>query len=118
MTRDNGAFVLDWGPMVEALFAERQHVRRAAARFHATLAAGIADIARRVGEPRVVLTGGCFQNRCLTELTLDRLSDAGLEPVWHSRIPPNDGGISVGQVWAAARVKTPTRISTPSSVPE
>ena len=118
VNRDNGAFVLDWGPMVEALFAERQHVRRAAARFHATLASGIADIARRVGEPRVVLTGGCFQNRCLTELTLDRLSDAGLEPVWHSRIPPNDGGISVGQVWAAARVKTPTRISTPSSVPE
>jgi hydrogenase maturation protein HypF len=118
VTRDNGAFVLDWGPMVEALFAERTNVRRAAARFHATLAQGIADIARRVGEPRVVLTGGCFQNRLLTELTLDRLADAGLEPVWHSRIPPNDGGISVGQVWAAARVKTPTHIGTPSSVPE
>jgi hydrogenase maturation protein HypF len=118
VTQDDGAFVFDWGPMVEALFAERQHVRRSAARFHVTLAAGIAEIARRIGEPRVVLTGGCFQNRLLTELTLDQLSDAGLEPVWHSRIPPNDGGISVGQVWAAARVKTPTRIATPSSVPE
>jgi len=118
VTRENGAFVLDWGPMVEAVFAERQHVRMAAARFHVTLATGIADIARKVGEPRVVLTGGCFQNRLLTELTLDRLSEAGLEPVWHSRIPPNDGGISVGQVWAAARVKTPTRIGTPSSAPE
>ncbi len=118
VTRDDGASVLDWGPMVEALFAERANVRRAAARFHVTLATGIVDIARRVGEPRVVLTGGCFQNRLLTELTLDRLSEAGLEPIVHSRLPPNDGGISVGQVWAAARVKTPTRIATPSSGPQ
>src|SRR5208283_6114165 len=98
--------------------AERENVRQAAARFHVTLASGIADIARRVGEPRVVLTGGCFQNRLLSELTLDGLSEAGLEPIVHSRLPPNDGGIYVGQVWAAARVKTPTRIATPSSGPE
>jgi hydrogenase maturation protein HypF len=117
VSRDDGAFVLDWGPVVEEMLAERESVRRAAARFHATLATGIADIARRVGEPRVVLTGGCFQNRLLTELTLDRLADVGLEPVVHSRLPPNDGGISIGQVWAAARVKTPTRIASPSSGP-
>jgi hydrogenase maturation protein HypF len=115
VAREDGAFVFDWGPMVEALVAERENTQHAAARFHVTLATGIADIARRVGEPRVVLTGGCFQNRLLTELTLDRLSEAGLEPIVHSRIPPNDGGISVGQVWAAARVKTPARIATPSS---
>jgi hydrogenase maturation protein HypF len=118
VTRDGTAFVLDWGPMIESLLEERHDVRRAAARFHTTLAAGIVDVARRIGERRVVLTGGCFQNRPLTELTLDGLADAGLEAVWHSRLPPNDGGISVGQVWAAARVKTPSRIATAPSAPE
>ncbi|HYB78917.1 MAG TPA: carbamoyltransferase HypF [Thermoplasmata archaeon] len=101
---------LDWGPIVSGLIEERSDVRRAAARFHVTLASGIVDIARRLGERRVALTGGCFQNRHLTELTLDGLRDAGLEPIWHARVPPNDGGISVGQVMAAARVKTRGRI--------
>jgi hydrogenase maturation protein HypF len=118
VNRAGNEFVLDWGPMVGALLAERHEVPRAAARFHATLAIGLADIARRVGEPKVVLTGGCFQNRRLTELTLDRLADAGLEAVWHARLPPNDGGISVGQVWAAARFKTPPGFVAPSSVPQ
>jgi hydrogenase maturation protein HypF len=111
VTREGEALVFDWAPMIEALYAERQEVRRSAARFHVTLAAGLVDIAQRIGESRVVLTGGCFQNRLLTELTLDRLLEAGLEPVWHSRVPPNDGGISIGQVLAAARVKTPLRIA-------
>lgn len=110
LTRSGSALVLDWAPTIEAILAERTEIARCAARFHATLAAGIAEIAHRIGEPRVVLTGGCFQNRRLTELTLDRLSAIGHEPVWHARIPPNDGGISVGQVVAAARVKTPGRI--------
>jgi hydrogenase maturation protein HypF len=118
VTRENGVQVLDWGPTVEALLADRTNPARAAARFHLTLAHGIVEVARRVGEPRVALTGGCFQNRLLTELTLDLLSGAGLEAVWHARLPPNDGGISVGQVWAAARVKTPHRIGDAFSRPE
>jgi hydrogenase maturation protein HypF len=82
------------------------------------LADAITDVARRVGEPRVALTGGCFQNRRLTELVLDRLAADGREAVWHARIPPNDGGISVGQVVAAARVKTPDRLLGRPGTPE
>ena len=110
VTDTEGALVLDWGPMIEAILAERTDVARAAARFHSTLASGIVEVARRLGEGRVALTGGCFQNRRLTELTLDGLVGAGFEPIWHARIPPNDGGISVGQVLATARVKTRTRL--------
>jgi hydrogenase maturation protein HypF len=51
----------------------------------------------------VVLSGGCFQNRLLTELTLARLQAAGVQVYWHQRVPPNDGGIALGQVVAAAR---------------
>jgi len=51
-----------------------------------------------------VLTGGCFQNRYLTERAVGRLRAEGFRPYWHQRIPPNDGGIALGQVTGAARV--------------
>jgi hydrogenase maturation protein HypF len=58
-------------------------------------------LAVRSGERQVVLTGGCFQNRQLTERAVARLRAAGFEVHWHRRIPPNDGGIAAGQaVWA------------------
>jgi hydrogenase maturation protein HypF len=60
-------------------------------------------VARQAGEERVALSGGCFQNRYLTERAVSLLMRAGFRPYWHQRIPPNDGGIALGQVWAAAR---------------
>jgi len=50
------------------------------------------------GETRVVLSGGCFQNRYLTERTVARLREAGFQPYWHQRVPPNDGGLALGQI--------------------
>jgi hydrogenase maturation protein HypF len=91
--------VLDWEPMIRALLEDR---RQAAARFHNTLARAIAAVARGAGERRVLLTGGCFQNRLLTERAAAALRDAGLEPHWHRRVPPNDGGIAAGQIVAAS----------------
>ncbi|HUK64680.1 MAG TPA: hydrogenase maturation protein HypF, partial [Dongiaceae bacterium] len=80
-----------------------------AARFHNGLAMAIAAVARGVGERRVALSGGCFQNRRLTESTAERLRAAGHEVLLHRRVPPNDGGVSLGQAAvAAARV---TRVS-------
>ncbi len=61
-------------------------------------------MAKRLSARRVVLTGGCFQNRALAEWTITGLREAGIEPFWHERIPPNDGGLSVGQLLAAAQV--------------
>jgi len=52
---------------------------------------------------RVALSGGCFQNRYLTERMVSRLRAAGLRPYWHQRVPPNDGGIALGQIVAAKR---------------
>jgi hypothetical protein len=50
-----------------------------------------------------VLTGGCFQNKYLTERTIDRLKEEGFRPYRHQRVPPNDGGIALGQVYAFMR---------------
>jgi hydrogenase maturation protein HypF len=74
-----------------------------AAKFHNTLVEIIVTIARHAGETRVVLSGGCFQNRYLTERTVQRLLETGFRPYWHQRVPTNDGGIALGQIVDASR---------------
>ncbi len=69
--------------------------------FHSALARGIVAVAQQVGLDRVVLSGGCFQNALLTTLSVTMLRDHGFRPYWHQRVPPNDGGISLGQLYAA-----------------
>jgi hydrogenase maturation protein HypF len=99
-------WVLDWGPAIEAVLRDidaQVPSGTIAARFHNTLAEMIVAVAERIAEPRVVLTGGCFQNRYLIERAVTRLGASGFRPYWHQRVPPNDGGIALGQVAACAR---------------
>ena len=99
------SLVLDWGPLLEALLADLRRGVSAgvmAARFHNALVEAIVAVARNLGVERVALTGGCFQNRILLERAYRRLSDAGIRVYVHQRIPPNDGGIALGQVVVAA----------------
>lgn len=96
--------VIDWGPMMREILRDAD--RRVAAgeiatKFHHTLAAIILAVAGRAGLKQVVLSGGCFQNRHLTEQTVLALKRAGYSPYWQRRIPPNDGGIALGQLAAA-----------------
>jgi len=98
--------VLDWGPLLEALLGDLRcgvPVGVMAARFHNALVEGIVTVARALGAERVALSGGCFQNRILLERAYRRLTEAGLWVYVHQRIPPNDGGISLGQVAVAAQ---------------
>jgi hydrogenase maturation protein HypF len=98
---------IDWAPMVVRILEDSRNsieIGTIAKQFHNTLAEIIVAIARRNSLQRVVLSGGCFQNRLLTELTVQALSDAGFQPYWHQRVPPNDGGIALGQVVASCMV--------------
>ncbi len=102
------AIILDWVPMIEAILADVKRgvsVGKISAKFHNALVEAIITIAKRVGQDRVVLSGGCFQNRYLTERVVRRLQAEGFRPYWHQRVPPNDGGIALGQVVAALRQK-------------
>jgi hydrogenase maturation protein HypF len=100
------SLVLDWSPMIEAILSDVQNGvagGRISAKFHNALAEAVVAVAKRVGGRRVVLSGGCFQNRYLTQWTVRRLQAEGFQPYWHQRVPPNDGGIALGQVVAARR---------------
>jgi len=103
--REGAPTLLDWEPLVDALLEDRAKGTPAgvmAARFHAALADGIVAVAQRAGSSRVALTGGCFQNKLLTEQAAQRLQAAGFQTLLHAAVPPNDGGIGVGQVLVAA----------------
>ena len=70
--------------------------------FHTGLAAMIVEVCARLrdatGVGTAALSGGVFQNRLLVELAVPLLEAAGFEVLLHSQVPPNDGGISLGQV--------------------
>jgi hydrogenase maturation protein HypF len=102
-------FVIDLRPTVRALAADvraAERPSRMAARFHATVAHIVAGACRRARDQHdirtVALSGGCFQNRLLVEQTQAMLNADGFEVLVHRRVPPNDGGVALGQAAVAA----------------
>ena len=103
--RGGAPLIVDWQPMIESILGEIEEGLPAgiiAAKFHNTLAEITVAVAKRDrrSEPKVVLSGGCFQNRYLTGQCIQRLHRAGCQPYCHQRVPTNDGGIALGQVMA------------------
>ncbi|NIP42256.1 MAG: carbamoyltransferase HypF [candidate division Zixibacteria bacterium] len=99
-------YILDWEKIIEGIRKDHDRAvsqNRIAARFHNTLAEMIVEVAKICEREDVVLSGGCFQNKYLTEKTVGRLKEEGFKPYWHKLVPPNDGGISLGQVMAISR---------------
>ena len=87
---------------------ERKPVGVIASRFHNTIAAIIAEVCRRIRESekldRVCLSGGTFQNIYLLQRATAVLRELGFEVFLHSAVPPNDGGISLGQAAIANEI--------------
>jgi hydrogenase maturation protein HypF len=91
---------LDWRGLFAAMWDDHRKGADPAVmstKFHRALAKGIADMVRGFPGRPVVLGGGVFQNRLLTELLIDELK--GSATVYHpGSIPPNDGGLAAGQL--------------------
>ena len=91
---------LDFTALVHALADERD-AGRAAARFHATLVASLADwvewAARREGLDTVACAGGCFLNAIVSRGLRAALEARGIRMLEAGAVPPNDGGLAHGQ---------------------
>lgn len=86
---------------------EGNDVAYAAALFHATFAAGLADwilrCAANTGIHDIVFGGGCFANRLLSQALRTKLEAQNLRVFEATLVPPGDGGLSLGQAWVALR---------------
>ena len=97
--------VVDWVPMMREILADIEAgtpPARIARRFHNTLAGMITAVASKNPGLPVMLTGGCFQNKLLYETVSAFLENESIAVYGHRDIPPNDGGLSSGQILAAA----------------
>jgi len=108
----SGLLYLESSPMWLALLEDlsrRTSVARMSARFHYGLARAIRDMVARIRGTsagrslnQVALSGGCFQNRLLLEEVVRLLEADGLSCLLHAKVPPNDGGLALGQAAIAA----------------
>jgi hydrogenase maturation protein HypF len=114
---DGSPFTADGADLVAAVVADLRRagadVPAIAARFHNAVAGLVVAGARRVRESTglttVALSGGVFQNLLLLERAVAGLEAEGFGVLVHHRVPPNDGGISVGQAVVASTTGTTRR---------
>ncbi len=105
--------VLDVAPMIRAIVSDIQQgipLPQIANNFHRTIAelllATTVEVREQTGLNSVALSGGVFQNRLLLETLITRLEEMKFQVYINRRVPPNDGGISLGQLAiAAARLR-------------
>ncbi|MFM7057278.1 MAG: carbamoyltransferase HypF [Planctomycetota bacterium] len=98
---------LDWRPLVRAVMAGAEQgrtVQELARIVHLAIVGGVLRVACRFPHMPVVLTGGCFQNRVLSECAAEVLECAGFRCVLPGLIPVNDGGLAAGQLAVAAAI--------------
>ncbi|WP_237064993.1 carbamoyltransferase HypF [Microbulbifer guangxiensis] len=104
LTLENEEWILDWEPMLAALLTDIRHqtsTNDIARTFHNTLVQMILSLAKRSHCKHVFLSGGVFQNRILAESAATALEADGFTVYLQSRVPPNDGGIALGQIYYA-----------------
>ena len=103
------ADAIDWEPMLREILADlRKELPQAliSVKFHNGLVEAVVQLAQRAATENVVLTGGCFQNKYLTERAIVRLRQAGFRPFWHRVVPTNDGRDCAGTMAAARLVRS------------
>jgi hydrogenase maturation protein HypF len=85
--------------LLQAL-AEQRPKAQIAYQFHWSLAQALVKMAIKFQIPEIVLTGGCFQNALLHQLCREGLQAAGFKVYWPQLVPPNDGGLALGQLYS------------------
>ncbi len=106
---DDKSNILNFTAMIRAIVTDRdsgKDKKQIAALFHQTLIDAFAAMADKIRKSsrlsRVVLSGGCFQNKILLEGVINKLRYLDFDVYCHRQVPANDGGISLGQAVVAA----------------
>jgi hydrogenase maturation protein HypF len=103
--RNDNVRILDFGRAIRGVLADRENVGLAAARFQNTVVAGIVRVCEWVREERglkrVALSGGAFQNEWILTRTMNELRARRFEVFTNTLVPPNDGGLALGQAAVA-----------------
>lgn len=90
----------NWEATIKAILQDKinqKPINLISAKFHNTLVEAVLEIARKLGEKTITLSGGCFQNQYLIERMIKRLCQEQFQVYWSQKIPPNDGGLALGQ---------------------
>ncbi|MBN2429370.1 MAG: carbamoyltransferase HypF [Deltaproteobacteria bacterium] len=110
LVEEDGMMIFEPSTLIRAIVEEvqsQEDAGRISARFHNTLALMVLEACKRIRERTglavAALSGGVFQNLYLTEKTLAALEEGGFRVLTHSVVPPNDGGLALGQAVIAGR---------------
>lgn len=102
-------FAIDLRPAIRAVaedLARGAPASLISARFHGAMAGAVQAACRlarvQTGLSTVAFSGGCFQNRLFSERSRQLLEEDGFSVLLHRRVPPNDGGVALGQAAVAA----------------
>ena len=109
----DGPVVADPAPVIRAIVDDLScgiDTATVAAAFHVAVVELVAELVAHLRDraDAVALTGGVFQNALLTRWCLDRLGEDGVHALTHHRVPPNDGGLALGQAYIAAHTPDPS----------
>jgi hydrogenase maturation protein HypF len=99
--QNNDLQSIDWRPLISQLLIDLNSGASAgclAKKFHYSLAQCVVDYAKKQRVKTIALSGGCFQNRLLLELTVKKLQQENITAYWPQLVPANDGGIALGQL--------------------
>jgi hydrogenase maturation protein HypF len=95
--------LISWKSVVEAILIDLQNqcaLDLIAYKFHLWCTDVICSLTNLSRKTQVILSGGVFQNKLLTELVFQKLNNQKRQIFYPEKIPPNDSGLAVGQIWA------------------
>jgi hydrogenase maturation protein HypF len=96
---------IDWRALIRELvtrYLDHETRESLAALFHNSIVDAAMQVIRISRMQKIVMAGGVFCNRYLTEHLLCAIKRDGLSGYIHSQLPPTDGSLSAGQIWVAA----------------
>jgi hydrogenase maturation protein HypF len=101
---ESGTYTISPAPLIRGMLLDlkkNESVGAISLKFHNSIVTLVTDMCSTVRDEwkcnRVALSGGCFQNTYLLTQCIARLNRAGFEVLYHQKVPPNDGGIALGQ---------------------